>query len=97
MHHKLSFTGTSHFNNNSANLGGAIYTYTNNVLSFTESNIFIGNSAHDFTGIGGAIFAYDSGSISFSGTSNFSNNSALEGFGGMMCTRHAEVSFSGTS
>ena len=75
----LSFTGTSNFVNNSAYLGGAIFT-DNTVLSFNGINNFINNVACNGSngGNGGAI-ATNNTILVFSGTTHFINNLAPVG------------------
>ena len=69
----LSFSGTSNFSHNSAEVGGAISTVGNVALTFNGTNVFLNNSAEKF---GGAIFAGNNTLLSFSGITYFTNNSA---------------------
>ena len=70
----MSFSGTSNFTHNSADVGGAISIADNVVVTFSGTNNFIGNSASN--GSGGAIIATRNTSLHFFGTSDFSYNSA---------------------
>ena len=72
----LSFSGSSNFSHNSADVGGASFTYNNVTLVFNGNNNFFNNSANSY---GGAIHALGSRSLRFNGTSNFSHNSAYSG------------------
>ena len=67
----LSFTGSSEFNYNFGVNGGAIYAECDSVLTFSGTNIFIGNTGW---GYGSAIIASASRSVSVTGTNIFNNN-----------------------
>ena len=74
----LTFHGKNNFINNSAGVGGAIYTSPSTVvtiLTFHRSNNLIGNSADND---GGAINTYSTIFI-FSGTTNFINKLSING------------------
>ena len=88
----MSFNGISNFNNNSAHhKGGAIYTTTNAILSFSGTNIFISNSAQ--YGGGGAIYAVFNNLLSFTGTSDISHNSG----GAIHIQGNCVLTFNGTN
>ena len=74
----LSFSGTTTFIRNLAEVGGAIVTVENVIVTFNGTNNFTSNSAQ----YGGAIFASSNTSLCFSGASTFSNNTAKYGYGG---------------
>ena len=81
----INFNGASNFINNSADLGGAIFTYDNTTINFNGASNFINNSA-DW---GGAIYAHTNITLTFSRTVNFTNNVAITGGGvylGLKCT-----------
>ena len=88
----LSFSGTSIFIHNLAEVGGATATLENVVLTFSGTNNFTSNSANN----GGAICANSNTSLSFSGTSHFSHNSAKYG-GAIGASDHVMLTFSGTN
>ena len=89
----LSFSGTSIFTHNLAEVGGVIATFENVMLTFSGTNNFTSNSAKDG---GGAIYASSNTSLSFSGTSQFSHNSAEYG-GAIGASDHVMLTFSGTN
>ena len=88
----LSFSGTSIFTHNLAEVGGAIATLENVVVTFSGTNIFTSNSAKD----GGGAFYASSNTLSFSGSSHFSRNSAKHG-GAIGASDHVMLTFSGTN
>ena len=67
----LSFSGTSIFTHNLAEVGGAIATLENVVVTFSGTNIFTSNSAKDG---GGAFYASSNTSLSFRGSSGGRTN-----------------------
>ena len=88
-----SFETTNSFINNSAWLGGAIFTSHSSVLTLNGTNNFINNSAT----AGAAIYTSHNTKSSLSGINNFINNS-VQGFGGAICAENnTEISFNGTS
>ena len=90
----LSFSGTSNFSHNSAQVGGAICIVNNVAVTFNGTNIFFDNTASDS---GGAILAGSNTLLSFSGTNKFSHNSA-ERYGGAIATADNSVlTFNGTN
>ena len=90
----LTFSGTSNFTHNSAEVGGAISTFHNVAVIFSGTNNFISNKANDY---GGAIYAENNTSLSFHGTNKFSHNSA-EQFGGAITTAYnVVITFNGTN
>ena len=88
----LSFSGTSIFIHNLAEVGGVIATLENVVLTFSGTKNFTSNSANN----GGAICANSNTSLSFSGTSHFSHNLAKYG-GAIDASDHVMLTFSGTN
>ena len=80
----------SHFRNNTAESGGALYVYQGTVL-FRESNTFTVNRAFN----GGAVFL-NSSSVAFNGSQTFWLNSAFR-IGGVIHGVHSNLSFDGTS
>ena len=91
----LSFSGTTTFTHNLAEVGGAIVTVENVIVTFNGTNNFTSNSASDS---GGAIFAASNTSLSFSGPSHFSRNSAEHFNGGAIATSdHVILTFNGTN
>ena len=89
----LSFSGTSIFTHNLAEVGGTIATLENVVVTFSGTNNFISNSAKDG---GGAFYASSNTSLSFSGSSHFSRNSAKHG-GAIGASDHVMLTFNGTN
>ena len=79
----------SHFRNNTAECGGALYMYQCTVL-FRESNTFTDNRASN----GGAVFL-NSSSVAFNGSQTFWLNSAFR-IGGVIHGIHSNLSFDGT-
>ena len=91
----LSFSGVSHFINNSAynGGGGAISMLDNTVITFHGSSNFISN----FTDYGGGtIFMSDNTVVHFIGTSNFINNSGSQG-GTIYGLKNTALNFNGTN
>ena len=89
----INFNATSNYINNSADWGGAIFTYNNTIINFNGTSNFINNSA-DYDG--GAIFTYNNTIINFNATSNFINNSA--DYGGAIYTYdNTIINFNATS
>ena len=83
------------FNNNTAELGGAIRTSANGLVSFNENSLitFNGNNAIS----GGALHAYNS-SILFQGNIIASFNSNTASYGGAVCSSvGTKISFDETS
>ena len=83
----LSFSGTSHFINNSAGGagGGAIYASGQSLLIFSGTSNFINNSAGG--GGDGAIYAQENTALRFKGTNNFVSNSADRGGGAVRLSK----------
>ena len=91
----LSFSGTTTFTHNLAEVGGAIGTVENVIVTFNGTNNFTSNSASDS---GGAIFATSNTSLSFSGANHFSHNSAEHFNGGaIVALDHVILIFNGTN
>ena len=90
----LSFSGTTTFTHNLAEVGGAIATVENVIVTFNGTNNFTSNSASDS---GGAIFAASNTSLSFSGASHFSHNSAERNGGAIATSDHVIPTFNGTN
>ena len=91
----LSFSGTSNFIYNSADVGGAIGTSNNVTLVFNGISNFINNIANSYGG--GAIYPSKYSNVTFNGINNFTNNSA-EGFGGaIVANNHTILNFNGTN
>ena len=66
----LHFNGISHFSDNLAQVGGAIYTFNDATLTFTGTSNFDNNFAMQ----GGAIFAESNNTLTFDGITSFTNN-----------------------
>ena len=91
----LSFSGTSNFIYNSADVGGAIGTLNNVALVFNGISNFINNIANSYGG--GAIYPSKYSSVTFNGINNFTNNSATDFGGAIVTNNHTILTFNGTN